>query len=121
MRRVAEAIATRRARQGWRLYATNLPAERMDLGACVRSYRGGWCLERDFHLLKDAPLGIRPRFERRDDQLVGRDAGGRGEVGGDGDRDGAPAGDGLRAQVVHEERYGPMGVTYLVGTALGAG
>ena len=60
VRRLAEAIATRRARQGWRLYATNLPAERMDLGACVRSYRGGWCLERDFHLLKDAPLGIRP-------------------------------------------------------------
>jgi transposase len=57
VRRLAEAIATRRARQGWRLYATNLPVERMDLGACVRSYRGGWCLERDFHLLKDAQLG----------------------------------------------------------------
>ena len=71
VRRLAEAIATRRARQGWRLYATNLPAERMDLGACVRSYRGGWCLERDFHLLKDAPLGIRPLYVRRDDQLVG--------------------------------------------------
>jgi transposase len=71
VRRLTEAIATRRARQGWRLYATNLPAERMDLGACVQSYRGGWCLERDFHLLKDAPLGIRPWFVRRDDQLVG--------------------------------------------------
>lgn len=71
VRRLTEAIDMRRARQGWRLYATNLPAERMDLGACVRSYRGGWCLERDFHLLKDAPLGIRPWFVRRDDQLVG--------------------------------------------------
>ena len=71
VRRRTEAIATRRARQGWRLYATNLPGERMDLGACVRSYRGGWCLERDFHLLKDAPLGIRPWFVRREDQLVG--------------------------------------------------
>jgi transposase len=71
VRRLTEAIATRRARQGWRLYATNLPTERMDLGASVRSYRGGWCLERDFHLLKDAPLGIRPWFVRRDDQLVG--------------------------------------------------
>jgi hypothetical protein len=70
-RKTPQAIAARRARQGWRLYATNLPAERMDLGACVRSYRGGWCLERDFHLLKDAPLGIRPLFMRRDDQLVG--------------------------------------------------
>jgi transposase len=71
VRRLTGAIATRRARQGWRLYATNLPAERMGLGACLRSYRGGWCLERDFHLLKDAPLGIRPWFVRRDDQLVG--------------------------------------------------
>src|SRR4051812_49523717 len=48
-----------------------LPAGRMDLGACVRSYRGGWWLERDFHLLKDAPLGIRPLYVRRDDQLAG--------------------------------------------------
>jgi transposase len=71
VRRLAGAIAARRARQGWRLYATNLPAGRMDLGACVRSYRGGWCLERDFHLLKDAPLGIRPLYVRRDDQLAG--------------------------------------------------
>jgi hypothetical protein len=45
VRRLTEAIDMRRARQGWRLYATNLPAERMDLGACVQSYRGGWCLE----------------------------------------------------------------------------
>jgi len=71
VRRLTEAIDSRRARQGWRLYATNLPAERMDLGACVRSYRGGWCLERDFHLLKDAPLGIRPLYVRRADQLIG--------------------------------------------------
>jgi transposase len=71
VRRRTEAIGARRARQGWRLYATDLPAERMDLGACVRSYRCGWCLERDFHLLKDAPLGIRPLYVRRDDQLMG--------------------------------------------------
>jgi transposase len=71
VRRLAGAIATRRPRQGWRLYATDLLAERMDLGACMRSYRGGWCLERDFHLLKDAPLGIRPLYVRRDDQLTG--------------------------------------------------
>jgi hypothetical protein len=63
VRRLARAITTRRVRQSWRLYATNLLAERMDLGACMRSYRGGWCLERDFHLLKAAPLGIRPLYE----------------------------------------------------------
>jgi transposase len=71
VRRLGMAIAARRARQGWRLYATNLAAERMDLGACVRSYRVGWCLERDFHLLKDAPLGIRPLYVRCDDQITG--------------------------------------------------
>src|SRR3954469_13746145 len=71
VRRPAGAIAARRARQGWRLYATNLPAGRMDLGACVRGYRGGWWPERNLHLLKDAPPGIRPLYVRRDDQLAG--------------------------------------------------
>jgi transposase len=35
------------------------------------AYRGGICLERAFHLLKDKPLGIRPLFVRRDDQVQG--------------------------------------------------
>lgn len=34
-------------------------------------YRGGWCLERDFHLVKDRPIGIRPLYVRRDDQIIG--------------------------------------------------
>ena len=56
---------------GWRVQVTNVPKERLSLGDSVVAYRGGWSLERDFHLLKDRPLGIRPLYVRRDDQIVG--------------------------------------------------
>ena len=35
------------------------------------SYRSGWSLERDFHLLKDDPLGISPLFVKSDVQIGG--------------------------------------------------
>src|SRR5262245_2555441 len=31
----------------------------------------GWTIERLFHLFKDQPLGIRPRYVHRDDQILG--------------------------------------------------
>ena len=34
-------------------------------------YRAGTCVERAFHQLKDQPLGIRPLFVHRDDQVRG--------------------------------------------------
>jgi transposase len=71
VRRKEEAIRQREARLGWRVQVTNLPRERLSLEGSVRAYRGGWSLERDFHLLKDRPLGIRPLQVRRDDQIVG--------------------------------------------------
>jgi|SRR5215510_13121301 len=43
----------------------------MSLAQAVVHYRGGWCLERDFHLVKDRPLGISPLYVRRDDQILG--------------------------------------------------
>ncbi len=43
----------------------------MVLAQCVVHYRGGWCLERDFHLVKDRPIGIQPLYVRRDDQIIG--------------------------------------------------
>jgi transposase len=64
-------IQERVAWMGWRAQVTNLPAERLSLSDSVAAYRGGWCLERDFHLLKDRPLGISPLYVRRDDQVVG--------------------------------------------------
>jgi transposase len=71
VRREEPAIRERVARMGWRVQVTNLAAERMSLSDSVAAYRGGYCLERDFHLLKDRPLGIRPLYVRRDDQVTG--------------------------------------------------
>jgi transposase len=65
------AIAAAKERLGWRLYATNAPATPVSFSGAVGYYHGGWCLERDFHLLKDHPLGIRPLYVRRNDQLQG--------------------------------------------------
>jgi transposase len=50
---------------------TNLPKERVSIQACVLLYNGGWSLERDFHVLKDVPLGIRPFFVREEEQIIG--------------------------------------------------
>jgi transposase len=58
-------------RLGWRVQGTNVPIERLSLEESVRHYRGGTWLEQGFHRLKDRPLGIRPLFVRRDDQIVG--------------------------------------------------
>jgi len=65
------AIQNHKHRLGWRVYGTNLPVERMSLAQSVIHYRGGWSLERDFHLVKDLPLGIRPLYVHRDDQIIG--------------------------------------------------
>ncbi len=71
VRRNDEAIQQRIERLGWQVQVTNAPAERLSLGDSLLAYRGGWCVERIFHLLKDQPLGIRPLYVRRDDQIEG--------------------------------------------------
>lgn len=65
------AIAQTKARQGWRVQVTNLPVSRWSLREAVLLYNGGWSVERDFHLLKDQPLGIQPLFVREEEQIVG--------------------------------------------------
>jgi len=65
------AIEQTKARQGWRVQVTNLPASRWSLREVVLLYNGGWSVERDFHLLKDQPLGIQPLFVREEEQIVG--------------------------------------------------
>jgi transposase len=65
------AIERAKARQGWRVQVTNLPASRWSLREAVLLYNGGWSVERDFHLLKDRPLGIQPLFVREEEQIVG--------------------------------------------------
>jgi transposase len=66
-----EAIALAKYRQGWRVQVTTLPRQGYALQECVLLYNGGWSLERDFHVLKDVPLGIRPLFVRDEEQIVG--------------------------------------------------
>ena len=50
---------------------TNAPETRLGLTDSLEAYRGGCCLDACFHLLKDQPLGIRPLYVRRDDQIQG--------------------------------------------------
>lgn len=67
----AVALAARRERLGFRVQVTNAPAAQLSFSGAVVQYRGGWCLERVFHLVKDTPLGIQPLYVRRDDQVRG--------------------------------------------------
>jgi len=59
------------ARMGWQVQVTNASSSRLSLGDSVLGYRAGTCVERAFHQLKDRPLGIRPLFVHRDDQVRG--------------------------------------------------
>lgn len=65
------AIRQRKLYLGWRIQVTNVPATSLSLSQAVLHYRGGWCLERDFHLVKDRPIGISPLYVRLDDQIIG--------------------------------------------------
>jgi transposase len=71
VQRNEEAIAARRHRLGWRVQVTNAPVDRLPLPQAVRHYRGGWALERDFHLVKDLPLGLSPLFVWKSAQIKG--------------------------------------------------
>jgi transposase len=70
-RRDEPAIGHRVERLGRQVLVSNAPPERLSLEEALWAYRGGWCGERLFHLLKDEPLGIRPFYVRRDDQISG--------------------------------------------------
>jgi transposase len=71
VRRDDAAIERLVARMGWQVQVTNAAAARLSLGDAVLGYRAGTCVERAFHQLKDQPLGIRPLFVHRDDQVRG--------------------------------------------------
>lgn len=65
------AIAARQHRLGWRVQVTTAPKALLPLPQAVRHYRRGWSLERDFHLVKDLPLGLSPLFVWKEDQIQG--------------------------------------------------
>ena len=64
-------IEKRQKRLGWRVFVTNAPEKRLSLEGSVLTYREGGGLERPFHELKGAPLGIRPLFVKLPEQIVG--------------------------------------------------
>lgn len=69
--READQIERQRWRLGWVVQVSNLGAERATLQQCLNSYRDGWPIERNFHLLKSQPLGIAPLYVQREDQIIG--------------------------------------------------
>lgn len=69
--RKEEEIARAKAEAAWRVLVSNAPVEKLSLDEAVISYREGVCLERDFHLVKDRPLGLSPLWVWRDDQIKG--------------------------------------------------
>ena len=71
VKRNGEKIEEKQKRLGWRAFVTNAPKERLSLAGSVLTYREGGGLERPFHQLKGAPLGIRPLFVRLPEQIVG--------------------------------------------------
>jgi len=71
VQRDEEAVIRERRRLGWRVQVTNVPSERMSIAEAVIHYRAGWSLERDFHLIKNRPLGISPLWVWKDDQIIG--------------------------------------------------
>jgi transposase len=71
VRRREDQIAARKERLGWRVQVTNAPKSRLSLLDSLLTYREGWCLERDFHQLKAKPLGIRPLYLQKDEQILG--------------------------------------------------
>jgi transposase len=71
VQRIEEAIRERLERLGWQVQVIKVPKKRLSLLDSLLAYPGGWYGERLFHLFKDKPLGIRPFYVRRDDQIQG--------------------------------------------------
>jgi transposase len=71
VKRKERAIAAEKEFYGWRVQVTNLKSRRCDLEKAVSIYNGGWSVERDFHMVKDRPLGIQPLYVREEEQIIG--------------------------------------------------
>ena len=56
---------------GWRVYATNTPAEEFPLTQAVLAYRSEYVIERAFGRLKGRPLSLTPMYLQRDDHATG--------------------------------------------------
>lgn len=68
-RRRESSIAAEAALDGIYVVRTSVPAERLDAGAVVETYKGLSAIERDFRLLKGDELAVRPVFHWREDRV----------------------------------------------------
>jgi len=66
-----EALAAAVQRLGWRVYATNQPAETLSAEQAVLAYREEYLVERGFGRLKGRPLSLSPLYLARDDHVTG--------------------------------------------------
>jgi len=66
-----EAVNEVRKRIGWRVYATNQPAEELTLQNAVLAYRDEYVIERCFGRLKGKPLSLKPMYLQDDDRATG--------------------------------------------------
>lgn len=66
-----EALEQALRRLGWRVYATNAPAESFPLEQAVLAYRCQYILDRGMGRLKGRPLSLTPMYLQRDDRVIG--------------------------------------------------
>ena len=66
-----EAIKQAEFKAGWRIYATNAPAETLSLTQAVAAYRDQYVAENIFRRLKGKILSITPVYIHRDDHAKG--------------------------------------------------
>lgn len=71
VRRRQEAIEQVERTLGWRIYATNAPADQLTLTDAVLAYRDQYLVERIFARLKGRRLSITPLYVQRDDHALG--------------------------------------------------
>ncbi len=66
-----EALEKAIRRLGWRVYATNAPAEQLSLEQAVLAYRAQYVIDRGMGRLKGRPLSLTPMYLARDDRAAG--------------------------------------------------
>ncbi len=65
------ALAQAIERLGWRVYASNQPAEQLSLEQAVLAYRAEYLVERGFGRLKGKPLSLTPIYLDSDERVTG--------------------------------------------------